>query len=176
MNDAQQRQKDGVHYANHAKHHPGHTHRQPMLALDDRELDRMLQVGLRGGEIRLGNEIRQDMMRKRLAVRFSRLTLDTGGFEFFRLGERVDGHSVRSTAERARVGLGLAGERIGVLDDGRFNGLLDLVECEARTAANRLWANAAIRAGLSRAAFDLSVYRLRSTRDLYMRDFGGRNN
>ena len=78
------------------------------------------------------------MMRKRLGVRFSRLTLDAGGFEFFRVGEGVDCHYVRPATERARVGLGLAGERIGVLHDRRLNGLLDLVECEARTPADRL--------------------------------------
>ena len=42
MHHAPQREKDGVHYANNAEHHPEHTHRQPMLALYDREFDRLL--------------------------------------------------------------------------------------------------------------------------------------
>ncbi len=38
-------------------------------------------------------------MRERLSVNFSRLTLDAGGLEFFRVGAGVDGHSARPAAK-----------------------------------------------------------------------------
>jgi hypothetical protein len=93
MHEAQQHEQDGVEQGDDAGHDADDLDRLPR--------DRRLEVGqphqhplLKPMQIGLGRKIGQDMLAEslgqRFGVRLSGAALDAGGFELFRVGQRIN--------------------------------------------------------------------------------------